>query len=148
VALEDPSTWARQAVGRVRELVGGGKTNEGIDAGNGSALEEWRRSRLSRALTAAAEEVANEWDERLTGAALALMEHPGRRVAAAETALKRFVSFCAQAAAGHAVRREQQAGRTQQSWQHVKRAVEGCVGGGERGWSLFGNRSRRMLRVV
>ncbi|HLJ97360.1 MAG TPA: hypothetical protein VKU02_29645 [Gemmataceae bacterium] len=154
VAVEDSANWARQAVSRVRELVGAGMAKEVLEPGNGSSLDEWRRSRLSRALTAGAEQVAKEWDQRLSSAAFALMEHPGRRVAAAEAALGRFIQFCNQAAAAHGTRREQQSGRTQQAWQQLQRALEACTAGSDRGgWGLpslllFGNRSRRLLRVV
>jgi hypothetical protein len=153
MAVEDPANWARQAVSRVRELVGAGTAKEGLDPASASSLEEWRRSKLSRALSTGAEQVVKEWDGRLTGAAFALMEHPGRRVAAAEAALERFVHFCVQAAAAHGARREQQALRTQQAWQQLQSALEGCAAGGDRGWGLptillFGNRARRLLRVV
>jgi hypothetical protein len=153
VALEDPNNWARQAVSRIRELVGAGMASDAPGAGTGSALAEWRKSRLSRALTAAAEIVAEEWCSRLTNAAFALMEHPGRRVAAAEAALERFVQFCTEAAAAHGVRRNQQAGRTRYAWEQLEGALEGCmVGSDHGGWALpyllFGNRSRRLLRVV
>jgi hypothetical protein len=153
VAQEDPSSWARQAVSRVRDLVGAGMANDAPGSNNSSALAEWRKSRISRALTAAAEVVAEEWSSRLSSAALDLMEHPGRRVAAAEAALERFVQFCTEAAAAHGARRNQQAGRTHYAWQQLHAALEGCMEGGDRGgWGLptllFGSRSRRSLRVV
>src|SRR5207245_1509271 len=99
---------------------------------NGNNLEEWRKSRLSRALSAGAEEVAKEWECQLTGAAFGLMEHPGRRVAAAEAALDRFGQFCQRAAAAHGSRREQQVVRTQQAWQQLQRALENYGAGGDR----------------
>lgn len=154
VALDDPSSWVRQAVARVRELVAAGTATDAAGPANGTSLGEWRKSRLSRALAAAAEQVAEQWDSRLAGAAFDLMEHPGRRVAAAEAALERFVQFCAERAAAYGARREQQAVRTQRAWEQLERALEGCMTGGDgSGWGLpafllFGNRSRRLLRVI
>src|SRR5205823_1141969 len=63
VALEDPGNWARQALARVKELVGTGTDHDAVATGNSGALGEWRKSRLSRALTLAAEQVAEEWDQ-------------------------------------------------------------------------------------
>jgi serine/threonine protein kinase len=154
VALEDPENWARQAVSRVREFVGTGTLGDIASHSSNLALGEWRKSRLSRALTAAAEQVAQEWEARLAGAAFALMEHPGRRVAAAEAALGRFVRFCKEFSAAHAARRSHQAARTQQASLHLEQAQENCIAGGDRNaWGLpttllFGNRSRRSLRVL
>jgi hypothetical protein len=152
VALEDPGSWARQALVRVRELVAAGNANEAAVPTHESALAEWRKSRLSRALTTAAEQAAREWDSRLASVAFALMEHPGRRVAAAEAALKRFVQFCKESHAASSAHRDHQALRTQQAAQQVERALDACRAGGEGGWGLpalllFGNRSRRLLRV-
>jgi hypothetical protein len=120
-------------------------------AGSG-VLGEWRKSRLSRALTTAAEQIAEQWDARLAGAAFALMEHPGRRVAAAEAALNRFVQFCQERSAAYGERRNHQAARTQQACEKLESALEGCTAGGD-GWALpalllFGNRSRRLLRLI
>jgi hypothetical protein len=154
VALEDPENWARQAVSRVRELVGAGAMSDAAGHGGSSTLGEWRKSRLSRALMAAAEQVAQEWEASLSGTAFALMEHPGRRVAAAQAALEHFVRFCKEFSAAHGARRQQQVARTQQAWLQLERALEGCLAVGDRGaWGLpasllFGSRSRRSLRVL
>jgi hypothetical protein len=152
VALEDPGNWARQALLRVRELVAAGNANEAAGPAHESAVTEWRKSRLNRALTTAAEQAAREWDVRLANVAFALMEHPGRRVAAAEAALERFVQFCEASGAAASTHRDQQTLRTQQAWQQLERALDACRTGGEGGWGLpalllFGNRSRRLLRV-
>ena len=152
VALDDPGNWAHQALLRVRELVAAGNANEASGPAHESAVMEWRKSRLSRALTTAAEQAAREWDVRLASVAFALMEHPGRRVAAAEAALQHFVQFCEASGAASRAHRDQQALRTQQAGQQLERALDACRTGGEGGWGLpalllFGNRSRRLLRV-
>src|SRR5207302_7680084 len=68
-----------------------------------------------------------------------------------DAALGHFAQFCQEFAAARGARHEQQAQRTQQAWQRLDKALEGCAGAGERSsWalSLFGNRARRSLRVV
>jgi serine/threonine protein kinase len=149
VAHEDPGNWARQALTRVLEWVGPSSLAEADDLAAGASAGDWRKSRLSRALTAAAEKVAEAWGQQLAGIAFALMEHPGRRVAAAEAALERFIRFCEESAQAHLTRWEQQARRSQQAWHRLETALESCLVDAQgSGWSLlFGNRSRRLLRV-
>jgi hypothetical protein len=152
VAQEDPSNWARQALTRVLEWVGTGASSE-LAGASSTVTGDWRQSRLPRALKTAAETLAAEQEERLAEAAFALMQHPGRRVAAAEAALARFAQFCEEALASYQARCEQQAPRTQQAWVKVETALQDCVReAGGNGWTLpalllFGNRARRQLRV-
>jgi hypothetical protein len=141
LAQDDPGNWARQAVTRVREWTGAG-----ISAGPVREAGEWRKSRLSRALEASAQQLAAEWDTRLADAAFALMEHPGRRVAAAEAALARFLRFCGDASSANALLLGQQSDRARQAQEHLETALEQCVVGAS-GFSLFGGKSRRLLRV-
>lgn len=137
VALEDPANWAHQALGRVEDWVGGPYRGEGENA--------WRRSRLGRALLAAVHTLAAEWDERLSASAFGVMEHPGRRVSAADAAFVRFIRFCRETADAQRPLREVQEERTGQALQQLSRALEACMGGS--GFSLFGNPARRQLRV-
>jgi hypothetical protein len=141
VAQDDPGNWAKQAVTRVREWSGAG-----LSAGPVRDAGEWRKSRLSRALEAAAQKLAADWGKRLAQAAFALMEHPGRRVAAAEAALARFVRFCSQTADANAGVLAQQSARAQQAQQQLEAALSDCVVGAG-GFSFFGGRNRRLLRV-
>jgi len=141
LAQDDPGNWARQAVTRVREWSGAGLT-----AGPVREAGEWRRSRLSRALEAAAQKLAKEWDARLAETAFALMEHPGRRVAAAEAALGRFLRFCTETADANAALLAQQSARAQQAQQQLEAALTECVVGAG-GFSFFGGKNRRLLRV-
>ncbi len=141
VAHDDPGNWARQAVARVREWSGAG-----LSAGPVRDAGEWRRSRLSRALEAASQKLAAEWGKRLTESAFALMEHPGRRVAAAETALARFIRFCAETADANAAFLAQLSAKAQQAQHQLEAALTDCVVGAG-GFSFFGNKNRRLLRV-
>lgn len=139
VAFEDPGNWARQALGRIRDWAGTGVTV-------GAAAADWRKSRLGRALGAAAEKLAADWADRLARAAHELMQHPGRRVAAAEEALNRFVQFCDESVVAQEARVAQQAAQTQHAWDQLESALEACLGNNG-GFTLFGNRPRRNLRV-
>jgi hypothetical protein len=141
LAQDDPGNWARQAVARVREWSGAG-----LSAGPVREAGDWRKSRLSRALETAAQKLTAEWDARLSEMAFALMEHPGRRVAAAEAALGRFGRFCAETASANAALLAQLSARAQQAQQQLEAALTQCVVGGG-GFSLFGGKSRRLLRV-
>ena len=72
VATEDPGNWRRQAVGRVKEWIGGGGSELTPDN------HDWRKAKFSRALAAAANKVAAEWSQQRCTRLFALMEHPGR----------------------------------------------------------------------
>jgi hypothetical protein len=139
VAQEDPGNWARQALNRVREWVGSGTEDE-------QDLNDWRKTRLNRTLAQGAQKVAGDWDARLSADLFALMEHPGARVAAAETALDQLQKHCLASAEAMRERVAQQAARTGQAWTKVDAALtESLTGGG--GFRLFGGRSRaRQLR--
>jgi eukaryotic-like serine/threonine-protein kinase len=153
LAHEDPGSWARQALAKVVEWVGTGPSTDIVMVGTANNAAEWRMSRLARALKAAADRVAEDWDKRLTAAAMTLMEHPGRRIAAAEEGLARFAQFCEMARAAQHGRWETQSEKTLQAWHYLENAMEGCLAdAGGAGWGIsslftFGNRTRRQLRV-
>jgi len=153
VAQEDLGNWSRQALGRVLEWGATAPADDFSKQPLSAVGSEWRKSRLSRALTAAAEALAQKWDAHLAKAAFDLMEHQGRRVAAAEAALFHFGRFCEESVAAQRVRAQQQALRTVKAWQNVEAALEGCVAESQSGarslpaFLLFGNRARRLLRV-
>jgi serine/threonine protein kinase len=152
VAQEDPGTWARQALDRVLELVG---TSSSHDNGPGGAygLGEWRKSRVARALTEASEQLAQEWNGRLTQTAFRLTEHPGRRAAASEAALEQFLQFCEEARGPQLECWEKQLARTDEAWQRLDAVLRSCVvessggGWGITSWLMIGNHSRRSLRL-
>jgi hypothetical protein len=138
-AQEDPGNWARQALQRVDAFVGAAPS---LDTDPG-----WQRSRVSRALQAAVQQVAVEWGERFGAAANGLMEQPGARVAAAEAGLNRLIRFCDDAAAAHQPQVESHFRRTQELCDQVRQSLDNCAQGAG-GFSLFGGRSRRMLRAL
>ena len=67
VALDDPGTWARQTLQRIRDWLGTGVGVPGV-----SAVQQ-RKSNLTRALEAAATQLAREWDDRLSEVLAGLM---------------------------------------------------------------------------
>jgi hypothetical protein len=143
VAQDDPGSWARQTLMRVQEWLGSGWQAQ---SNTPRASGDWRKSKLSRALEAAAQQVAEDWDQRLSQSVFALMEHPGRRVAAAEAAMARLLQFCDDTAATIATRLQQQTARADQGQQQLQGALASCIAG-TGGFSFFGVRSRRLLRV-
>jgi hypothetical protein len=141
VAQDDPGAWARQSLTRVQDWLGGGLQPPGT-----TTLGPQRKSRLTRSLEAAAATLAEEWDQRFGAAAAGLMEHPGRRIALAEAALQRFVRYCRDAMDAHQQRLQQQAGKSQHSQKQLQAALDNCIEG-TGGFSWFGGKSRRLLRV-
>lgn len=152
LAMDDPGSWAKQALGRLRDWVGAAPPLDLDDSGQSLIDAEWRKSQLHKALTLASQKLATEWDHRLAAVAFGLMEHPGKRIAAAEEAFTRFKRFCKEALAMYKVRREQQALRAQQSQAKLDIALQHCLNDtGSTSWSLssllMGNSSRRSLRL-
>jgi hypothetical protein len=136
VAQGDPGSWAKQALQRLQEFIGTG----GTSADNSG----YRRSRLGRSLAQSTQQAAQEWDERLAKVAFGLMEDPGKRLAAAEACFQRLVRFCEEALAAPRSRLEQQARKTESTWNHLALALENCLAGP--GFSFFGKGARRLLR--
>ncbi|HZV04217.1 MAG TPA: tubulin-like doman-containing protein [Gemmataceae bacterium] len=141
VAQDDPGAWARQALTRVQDWLGSGLQPPGT-----TSLGPQRKSRLTRALELAASKLAEEWDKRFSAAAASLMEHPGRRIALAEAAFNRFLHYCHEAMEAHQQSLQQQTGKLQHSQKHLQNALDNCIEGAG-GFSWFGGKSRRLLRV-
>jgi hypothetical protein len=141
VAQDDPAAWARQALTRVQDWLGGG-----LPAPGTTTLGPQRKSRLTRALEVAAAKLAEEWDQRMGTAVAGLMEHPGPRIAIAESAVNRFLRYCQDATEAHKQRLQQQGARSQQSQKQLQNALDHCIEGAG-GFSWFGGKSRRLLRV-
>jgi hypothetical protein len=74
------------------------------------------------------------------------MEHPGRRLAVAEAAVAAFGEFCQDAAADQVERLKHLTELTNRSQEQLTAALEACVAG-TGGFSWFGGRTRRLLRV-
>ncbi len=139
MAQEDPGNWAKQALSRVKDWVGSGDGDQEVN--------DWRKTRLTRALAVATQKIADEWDKELSQDLLTLTEHPGARVAAAEMALERLQAFLHKESDARKEGIAQQVAKTAQSWQQVESALQDCSAGGG-GFRLFGGRSRsRQLRA-
>ncbi|HTU90858.1 MAG TPA: tubulin-like doman-containing protein [Gemmataceae bacterium] len=141
MAQDDPGAWARQALTRVQDWLGSGLQPPGT-----TTLGPRRKSRLTRALEHAAAKLAEQWEQHFGAAASSLMEHPSRRIALAEAALNRFLRYCREATESHQQRLEQQAGKSQYSQKQLQNALDNCIEG-TGGFSWFGGKSRRLLRV-
>jgi hypothetical protein len=139
MAQDDPGAWSRQTLTRVRDWLGSGVSVPGVNA------VQQRRSPLTRALETAAANLAQEWAGTLGEVIDGLMEYSGRRLAVAEAAIARLTNFCEEALRKHQARlsKESQAHHHQEK---LDEAVQSCMSGSS-GWSLFGGRSRRLLRV-
>jgi hypothetical protein len=139
VAQDDPGNWARQALTRVRDWLGTGVALPGVNA------VQQKRSVLTRALEAAASALAREWDMRLGQTISTLMEQGGRRIALAEAAAQRLMHYCDEAIQAHKQRVRQEGEKTAEGKETLEQSLQSCLTGG--GWSFFGSRSRRSLRI-
>ena len=139
IAQDDPAAWAHQALERVRDWLGNGVAAAGVPT------VHQRKSRMTKALEAAAAQLAGQWDSCFTEAAYGLLDHPGRRLALAEAALARFIGYCGDATAANEEHFKQQAPRGRQAEAQLQTALESCSSGG--GFSWFGGNSRRQLRL-
>ncbi len=148
VAQDDPGNWARTAFGRVQEWLGSGlrSSGQGTEQRGTGLTTGQRKSKLNKSLEAASLTLAELWEQRLLEAASGLMEIPGRRCAVAEAALTRFVQYCLDSAAALEQRLHQKRALTQVAEVNLQRALEGCITGAG-GFSWFGGRARRLLRL-
>jgi eukaryotic-like serine/threonine-protein kinase len=138
LAQEDPANWTRQALTRVKDWLGSGEGD--------TDLGDWRKTRLTRALSAASQKVAEEWDQFLAKDSFSLMENPGSRVAAAENALELVLKHCLEVGDSLTEKLAQHASKSAELWKKVEAAAVECSGGSG-GFRLFGGRSKlRQLR--
>src|SRR5262249_9690589 len=112
-AQDDPGTWARPALQRVRDWLGSGLSHQG------QLTLAQRKSKVSKAMEQSATELAQEWEDRFLQAALSLTDLPGPRVAAGELALERLQEFCSDAARLQAERLREQALRVTNAQEQV-----------------------------
>ena len=139
VAQEDAANWSKQALTRIKDWLGSGEGE--------SDVGDWRKTRLTRSLAAAAQKVADDWDQYLAKDSFGMMETEGSRVAAAETALDLIRKHCLSVAERLATQLGQQTAKANDAWKHVEAAIVECAGGSS-GFRLFGGRSKtRQLRT-
>ena len=138
-AQDDAGNWSKQALSRVRDWMGIG--------GDDQEYNEWRKTKLARSLSAAAQKIAEQWEARITADAHALMAYPGARVASAELAIEQLHRHFQTAAESLARVYQQNQGATSQAWRDTEAAVQECFTGAG-GFRLFGGRSKtRLLRT-
>ena len=137
LAYEDPGSWSRQALNRVRDWVG-----DGVD--ESTLINDWRRTKINRAFHQGAQKVAAEYAKQLTNQLFSVMENPGARVAAAESALDFLQEYYHANIEAQKEMLEQQKTRTTQCWRQLDQALEDCANGGG-GFRFFGGRSNRRL---
>ncbi len=140
VARDDPGGWAQQAITRVKDWLGSGVQPAGVPS------IQLRKSKLTRALEAAAAQLAEALDAQLCTTIVGLMEHPGRRLATAEAAVARLIAHCDDTAAVHAKRHNEESLRTQHARHQLEVALQSCLTG-PGSFSWFGGRTRRQVRV-
>lgn len=137
-ALEDAPTWAKKVMDRLTNWVG----TSGLDDGTASYLQ----SRVTRALNQAVQDLGNEFSARLGEYAIRLMEQPGKRIAATESALKRMAKFCSQVAEQVTRRIPAVSQEVSDAWANLRAAHEVIAHGS--GFRLFGNRTAKNLRSL
>ncbi|MBO0699876.1 MAG: protein kinase, partial [Zavarzinella sp.] len=130
--------WAKGALEAVFNLVG-------VKTGTDPA-ESVRIGRLTKLYSTAAATVADTWVKRLGGAALALLEGTGRRVASAETALTILVDFAMRSESEAVFRGQEVSRRAEQAYTQAKAAAEACYAGGR--FMLFGNKDQKNMRAL
>jgi serine/threonine protein kinase len=141
LALDDPGTWAQQALSRIQDWLGGGLQEPGV-----TAVGVHRKSRVTRALEEAAAHLAADWNRRLGETIAGLTDHPGHRLAIAETAIRQLMRYCEESVVAQRERITAQTTRVQQAQKQLQNALQACVVGVS-GFSWFGNKTRRLLRV-
>jgi hypothetical protein len=133
-----PAVWTRHAMEQMDEWVG-----TQVASPEQSML---RRSRFSVLYNQATVSLAEQWEKTLLSHISHLTDRPGRRIAAAEEALRRMIDFCEQAAAAQSEVVEQQHDMVDVAREQIRVALEACRtgAGGLRG--LFGGGPQRGVR--
>jgi serine/threonine protein kinase len=129
--------WSRAVWEQARDLIG--------TRPSGEQESSVRRSRLSKQLDEAIRRAAEAWANELVSSTRHLDEHPGHRIGAIETALRKIAEWCTEAGASAAKKLEQLAVKTGQARTDVQSALDACqVGSGT--FNFFGGRSGRSMR--
>jgi serine/threonine protein kinase len=144
LAHEDPGSWARQAVSRVKEWFGvsvSASQDESQPFGS-------RKSRFVRALQLATVAVADDWCNQLTIGAFGLSDLPGRRLSAVEAALGQMRQFLEEQKQQHQEQLREQAQRVERATEHLEKSLDACFAAPDKSWLFFGARASRGLRVL
>jgi len=139
LAQDDPGAWARQTLSRMRDWLGTGLPLPG------QTVMQQRRSPLTRALEAAVTALIREWLGRIDQLLQSLLEYNGRRLAQAESAIHRCMRFCEESAHAYQAKSRKDS-NIKQTLEALDQAAQNCAAGAGT-WSLFGSRSRKLLRT-
>jgi hypothetical protein len=133
----ETAAWARHVWDQAREFIGSRPTNE-----NDITV---RRGRVSKSLDVAVGRAAEMWGNEIAEVTRPLEEHPGPRVAAIESALRKLAAMCGDAASSMDRKVEAFGVRSRQARTDVQSAMDACQAGSG-SFSFFGGRSNRSLR--
>ncbi len=131
----DPGQWSAQALERVQEWAGSGAVHD--------ADSPWQKSRFFRPLQLAAKQLAEKAAERMTADVLAVLHHPGHRLANGEAAIRKLIDFCDQGIAVWIRQADQHFEALRPVRDALPSAQGSCCNGG---FSLFGGGPQRALR--
>lgn len=137
-ARNEPNTWCRDALQRMREWVGG----TGYATGEGT---EWQRSKLDRLYLDSAEKVALEYYTNLNRPARRLFNMPGERMAVAGAAYQVLAGRLETIVLDQQQAVDQQIQQSQASHEAVRLALEECQLG-TRSFSFFP--AKRMQKLL
>ncbi|MFM7152216.1 MAG: tubulin-like doman-containing protein, partial [Gemmataceae bacterium] len=138
VSQDDPGAWAKQTLQRVRDWLGSGVAIPGVNQ-----LQQ-RRTAITRSLETGAKALSTKKIQEIEKVVGELMGYSGRRLAIAESALSRILKYCENILTTHQAKWTQT--RTSSELKQLELDIANCSSGAG-GWSLFGNRTRRNLRV-
>ncbi len=132
VALDDGGKWAQQKVAALQDWIG--------------ESSRWCKSRLGRALSVGVQKLTAEWDQRLSGAVLTLIERPGKRIALADAAFQRLIAFCREVRSAEQDHFDGYSELSQRAGQELQKAVD-CCHAGVASFAWLGGGTRHRLRV-
>src|SRR5204863_10077837 len=92
-------------------------------------LGEWRKTKLARALAASAQKLVEEWDQKIAKDFAGLLEIPGARLVAAESAVEKLRQWCQTCAEAQNERLHQEAAKTAAAWNQLQEALRECLAG-------------------
>ncbi|VTR99911.1 protein kinase domain-containing protein [Tuwongella immobilis] len=134
---ENPGEWLRQAMDRIREVIG---------LRHGTEAESiYRSSRIGQMIAEASSQIALDWNHHLLERAIAWMDQPGPRLAMAEESVRRLMEFADHRVAELAWLAQERSMRAQQARAEVQAALDAYPK--QAGFRLFGSRAGRILRV-
>lgn len=138
-AHDDTGNWCKQAMARIRDWMGAGSDDQ--------EYSEWRKTKLVRSLSMAAQKAAETWEQQISKAVYDLMAFPGARVAGAEIAMSSLHTHFKKASETQAALAWKLAPKASAAWREVEAAMQECIAGGS-GFFLFGGTSKtRLLRA-